>query len=173
MDGSIGIDDVPLRVLFLYELLELISQDSGVFLGVSLDTFHVEDVGLVLFCVFVDLALGVSSEDVISVDLVRDAVEDDFVFVLSSSVIEGIVAVLDGHVGNGLGLLDVRDVEENTGIAEGLFVGFGAGDSDLVDLNCIVEQRLDYSFHLFFKILVVEVFGFVFLDFFFSETMSF
>ena len=173
MDSSVGIDNVPLRALLLHEFLELISKNSSIFVRVCLDPFHVKDIGLILLGVFVDFALGVSSENIISVDLVRNAVEDDFIFVFASSVIEGIVTVLDGHVSNGLGLLDIRDVEEDTGISEWFFVRFSSWDCDFVDFNSIIEKRLDYSFDLLFEIFVVEVFGFVLLDFFFSETLSF
>ena len=103
----------------------------------------------------------------------RDAVEDDFIFILTSDIVENVLAVLDGHVSNGLGLLDVRHVEEDTGVAKSFFVRFGARNGDFVDFNGIVEERLDYPFDLFFQVFIIEVFGFILLDFFFSDTMGF
>ena len=173
VDGGVGVDDVPLGALSLHELFDLIGQSCGVFFVVGFDTFEVEHVGLIFLGVFVDFTFGVSSEDVIGVDFMGDAVENDFVLVFAVGVVEDVLTVFDGYFSDSFGLFDVGDVEEDTGVSEGFFVGFGVRDGDFVDFNGIVEKRFDYSLNLFFKIFIIEVFGFIFLYFFLCETMSF
>ena len=44
MNGCIGIDDVPLRSLFLHELFDFVGESGGIFIWVSLDPLEVKDI---------------------------------------------------------------------------------------------------------------------------------
>ncbi len=155
------------------EFLQLFSEDFWVFLGVHLDTFEVEDVGLVFLGVFVNFALGVGGEDRVAVDTIGNVVENDLVLIFVFSQISLVLHSFESLIGQVFGLPDVADVEEDAGVAEGLLVGLGLGDGDFVDFDAASEEGFDYSLNLLLEILVVEVLGFAFLEFFFCEAVSF
>jgi hypothetical protein len=145
---------------------------SGILLGIVVNTLKMNHIGLILLGVFVDLALGVFAESFISVDLLRDAVKDDFVLVFVGCVVGGGFVALDRSVSYLLGFLKVADVEEDPSVAERSFVSFGVRNADLVDLDRCAEEGFDDSVDLFLKVFVVKVLGFIFLNFFFGETES-
>ena len=74
---------------------------------------------MILLGVLVNFTFGETAKDVIVVDLVRDTVEDDFILILSCSVIwDGILASLYDSFCNSLRLSHVADIEENPSIPE-------------------------------------------------------
>jgi hypothetical protein len=77
----------------------------------------VEHIRLILLSVFIDLAAGNLVEDLIAVDFLRYAVEDDFILVLVVGVIEGSLTALDGLLCHILSLLDVAHVEKHSGVS--------------------------------------------------------
>ena len=172
MNISVGIDDVPVESLFLHVLLDLICKGGGIFIGVGLDALEVEHVRLVLLGVFVDLALGDGSEDLVIVDSVGDAVEDDFVLVFASGIVVEFLGALDALLSQGAGLPDVTDVEEDAGVAEGFAEGFGLGDGNFVDLDRGSKKRFDNPLNFFLEVLIVEIFGLVFLNLFLREAVG-
>ena len=169
---GVGVYDVPVESLFLHILLDLIGKGGGVLVGVGLDALEVEHVGLILLGVFVDLALGDGPEDLVIVDSVGDAVEDDLVLVFASGVVVKLLGALDALLGEGAGLPDVADVEKDAGVAEGLVEGLGLGDGDFVDLDRCSKKRFDNPLNFFLEILIVEIFGFVFLNLFLREAVG-
>ena len=72
---------------------------------------------LILLSVFIDLATSDLCENIITVNLFRDAVEDDFILVLVLGVIVGSVTALDGLFGDILCLFDVTHVEKHSGVS--------------------------------------------------------
>ena len=123
-----------------------------------------EDIGLIFLGVFVDFALSEVSEGVVSVDEVRDAVQDDFVLIFAGGVVEGFFSGLDGPFSNDSGFLDISNVEENACVPKLFFVAFGPGDGDFVDFHGASEERLYDPFNLLLQIFIIEIFGLILLD---------
>ena len=166
VDVGVGVDDVPVESLFLHVLFDLVGEGGGVFVGVGLDALEVKDVRLVLLGVFVDFAFGEGSEDLVVVDFVGDAVENDLILVFAGGVVVELFGALDALLCQVSGLLDVADVEEDAGVAEGFAEGFGLGDGYFVDLDGGSKKRFDNPLNFFLEVLIVEIFGFVLLNLF-------
>ena len=132
VDGSVDVDDVPLRILALEEILDLLCKSSWVFLGVVLDSLDVQHVGLVLLGVLVDLRDAVAAELRVVSEEIIDIGED--LLILVFGVIEG-DALRIGATGDFAALLDVAHIEEDTGVPESLLILFGVGNGDLVDFH--------------------------------------
>jgi hypothetical protein len=169
VDGRVDVDDVPLRVLGLEEVLDFLGKGSGVFLGIVLDALDVEHVGLVLLGVLVNLSGTVATELGVVFEEIVDIGENPLVFVFV--VIEG-QGLSIGTAGNFAALLDVADVEEDAGVSERLLILFGVRNGNLVDFDRDPENRLDNPLNLLLEILVIEVPGLVLLYLFFREAVG-
>ena len=172
VDVGVGVDDVPVESLFLHVLFDLVGEGGGVFVGVGLDALEVKDVRLVLLGVFVDFAFGEGSEDLVVVDFVGDAVENDLILVFAGGVVVELFGALDALLCQVSGFLDVADVEEDAGVAEGFAEGFGLGDGYFVDLDRVSKKRFDNPLNFFLEVLIVEIFGLVFLNLFLREAVG-
>ena len=80
----------------------------------------------------------------------RNAVQNDFIFIFASDIIVWIFITLDSLTCNFASFFGITDIEENTSISKGFFISFGSWDSDFVDLNVVSKKRFDDSLNLFF-----------------------
>lgn len=143
VNSRINVDDVPLGVLFLEKFLNLLSKCCGILLGVVQDSLDMENVGLVLLGVLVDLRVAVPVELGVPLEQGVDVGQNPFILIL---VLKGFNESLSGDL---IAFLDAAYVEEDTGVSQGLLVLLGVRDGNLVDFDGTSKERLDYSFHLF------------------------
>ena len=126
-----------------------------------------KNIRLIFLCVFVNLALGNSTKFIVFVDEKRNAVENNFVFVFVGWVIQEFFTVVsECSFSYDFGFFDIADVEEDSCVSEWFLFRFRARNGDFVDLDFGAEKRLDYSLNLLFKVLVIKIFSFVFLNLF-------
>lgn len=85
-----------------------------------------KNIGLIFFSIFVDLALSISGKNLITVDSVRNVVQNNLVLVFTSAESRNL-HTLERFLSNILSLLDVTDIEENSRISEWLLIVFPRG----------------------------------------------
>jgi hypothetical protein len=118
--------------LLLDEFFDFITQSGQAFTLLVTEAFQVKNVGLVLVGVFVNFGGGVLAKSFTLVQEFNDVTEDSFVLTLL--LIEWFGGTSDDSDNTG-GFLQVADVEENSGVFEGLFEFLGNWDHDFVDFN--------------------------------------
>lgn len=137
--SHIASQNLGLLLLILDESLQLFRNLSRVLVMLGINVLNVQDIGPVLVGVLVDLSLDVLGDLGVGVDLVHNEGKHNLVIFLSA--VDG----RDGlHFDNLAGFLDVADVEEATGIVEGLLgIHFRLGDNDLVHFHIVGEDGAD------------------------------
>ena len=157
MYSSKGIDNIPMKSLFLHKLFYLIGKGGGIFVRIKLDSFEMKDIRLIFFGIFVNLTFGNSSKDIIFVDEMWDDVENDLILVLSSRIIRNILSIFN-ILGNSFSLFDITDIEENSSISEWFIGWFWFRYCYFVYFYLSIKNRVYYSLHLFLKIFIIKVF---------------
>ena len=166
MNSSISIDNIPMKSLSLHKFLDLISKGSGIFSRVRFNTFQMKNIRLIFLSILINLTFGHTSKFIIFVDQMWNTIENNFILIFPSGIIEEILTTFDMFISNIFSLPDITDIEEHSSISEWLLIILWFRDCDFVDLDIGVKKRFDNSLNLFLEILIIEIISLVLFYFF-------